>query len=285
MELFESPLALLNYLKKERNSGKSIGFVPTMGALHDGHISLIQASIAENDLTVASIFVNPLQFNNKKDLELYPRNLEKDLKMLEKAGCNVVFFPSAEEIYKETPVLKLHFGKLEEVMEGKFRPGHFNGVAIVVSKLFHYVSPDKAYFGQKDLQQVCVIRQLVKDLSFPFTLVSCPILREKDGLAMSSRNTRLSIQNRPIAAKIYEALQLAKKALLAEGIENTQKTVKKFLKQYKELELEYFEIADGETLEPVSNVKEHNQVALCIAVYLDGVRLIDNELITIRNES
>lgn len=279
MELFESPLALLNYLKKERNSGKSIGFVPTMGALHDGHISLIQASNGENDLTVASIFVNPLQFNNKKDLELYPRNLEKDLEMLEKAGCNVVFFPSATEIYKDLPVLKLNFGKLEEVMEGQFRPGHFNGVAIVVSKLFHFVGPDKAYFGQKDLQQVCIIRQLVKDLSFPLTLVCCPILREKDGLAMSSRNTRLSSQNRPVASKIYEALQLAKKTLLSEGIENTQKNVRNFLNQYKELELEYFEIADSETLEPVLNVKEHKQIALCIAVYLDGVRLIDNELI------
>ena len=279
MELFESPLALLNYLKKERNSGKSIGFVPTMGALHEGHISLVHNSIQENAVTIVSIFVNPLQFNNKKDLELYPRNLEKDLEMLEKAGCNVVFFPSSDEIYKDTPVLKLHFGKLEEIMEGKFRPGHFNGVAIIVSKLFHYVNPDKAYFGQKDLQQVCIIRQLVKDLSFPLTLVCCPILREKDGLAMSSRNTRLSSQNRPLAGKIYEALQLAKKTILTEGIENTHKTVKNFLEQYKELELEYFEIADSETLEPVLNVKEHKQVALCIAVYLDGVRLIDNELL------
>lgn len=283
MELFESPSALQNYLKKERSSGKKIGLIPTMGALHQGHISLIEASVLENDVTVSSIFVNPLQFNNKKDLELYPRSLEKDLIMLEKAGCNAVFSPSAEQMYPQQPSLKIHFGYLEEVMEGKFRPGHFNGVAIIVSKLFHFVLPDKAYFGQKDLQQFAIIRQLVQDLSFPVTLVCCPILREKDGLAMSSRNVRIPDKNRPVAAKIYEALQLGQNTLLAQGIQECKRTVTEFISSHPELQLEYFEIVDSETLEAVPDVKQSRSLALCIAVYLNEIRLIDNLLVKILN--
>lgn len=282
MELFESPSTLQKSLKKEKFSGKSIGFVPTMGALHEGHISLIRASVSENEITVASIFVNPLQFNNKKDLELYPRTLKKDLEMLEKAGCNVVFLPSAQDIYKEEPRLKMNFGHLEEVMEGLFRPGHFNGVAIIVSKLFHLVSPDTAYFGQKDLQQFFIIRQMVRDLSFPLVVKSCPIYREPDGLAMSSRNVRISETNRTLAGKIYESLQLGQSTLKnSRNVEETKKKVMEFLGNYKELKLEYFEIADSETLETVSDVGKHQELALCIAVYIDGVRLIDNVLISI----
>jgi pantoate--beta-alanine ligase len=279
MKVFDSLFSMQVFLKKERFSGKSIGLVPTMGALHEGHLSLIRTSAKENEITVASIFVNPLQFNNTKDLELYPRTLEKDLEMLKESGCSAVFAPSVSEMYKEKPSLKISFGSLEEVMEGKFRPGHFNGVGIVVSKLFHIISPDKAYFGQKDLQQFAIIDRMVKDLSFPLTLVCCPIYREPDGLAMSSRNVRITSENRPIASKIYEALQLAQYSLFELGIQETKEKVAKFLSQFNQLELEYFEIANLETLEPVSDVKQHKELALCIAVYLDGVRLIDNVIV------
>ncbi|MBX9853315.1 MAG: pantoate--beta-alanine ligase [Cytophagaceae bacterium] len=280
MEVFKDPSSLQKFLFKERCKAKSLGFAPTMGALHQGHISLIQESRQENNLTVASIFVNPLQFNNTKDLELYPRTLEKDLKMLEDAGTDVVFLPSAEEVYKDLPRLKVNFGHLEEVMEGKFRPGHFNGVAIIVAKLFHYVNPDRAYFGQKDLQQFLIIQQMVKDLSFPIQLKCCPIIRERDGLAMSSRNMRLSQENRQVAAEIYRALLLAKDSL-GNGIEKAKEKAMAHMARYKELEPEYFEIADGETLAPVKDVKEHGKLAICAAVNVDGVRLIDNILIKI----
>lgn len=276
MKLFEHTEELKNYLRKEKFSGKKIGFVPTMGALHDGHLSLITASGSENDLTVASIFVNPLQFNNSTDLALYPRTIEADREKLEKAGCDVLFFPSEKDIYSHKPLIKISFGRLEEVMEGAFRPGHFNGVAVIVSKLFHFVEPDNAYFGQKDLQQYVIIRQLVRDLSFPLHLHCCPIYREKDGLAMSSRNMRIPPEKREAAGKIYQALLAGKEAVLEQGIDHAREKVKGFLSQYPDLEMEYFEIVDSETLKPVKNVKEHRQVALCIAVYLAGVRLIDN---------
>jgi pantoate--beta-alanine ligase len=279
MKVFESVFPMQDFLKKERFSGKSIGLVPTMGALHEGHLSLIRTSSLENEATIASIFVNPLQFNNTKDLDLYPRTLEKDLEMLKGSGCSAVFAPSVSEMYPSKPSMKVTFGSLEEVMEGKFRPGHFNGVGIVVSKLFHLVSPDKAYFGQKDLQQFAIIARLVKDLSFSLDLVCCPIYREPDGLAMSSRNVRLTPQNRPVAANIYKSLQLAAKSLFELGPVKTKEVVIDFISGYKELELEYFEIADRETLEPIIDVKEHQEFALCIAVYLDGVRLIDNVLV------
>ena len=252
MEQFESPSELQKFLRKQQISGKTIGFVPTMGALHEGHLSLIRTSTRQTDLTVASIFVNPLQFNNKADLEVYPRTLEKDLKMLESSGCDLVFLPNAEQIYSQNPKLTMHFGALEEVMEGKFRPGHFNGVAIVVSKLFHYVNPDHAFFGQKDLQQFAIIDQLVKDLSFPLTLHCCPIYRETDGLAMSSRNVRIPADKRAAAGKIYQALELAKSCLVNDhNIESTNNKVKEFIQNHSDLELEYFEIVDSETLQSV----------------------------------
>jgi len=276
MKVFRGSAELKLYIKNAKISGKSIGFVPTMGALHDGHLSLIKSSKKENDVTVASIFVNPLQFNNSSDLALYPRTLDQDVEKLERAGCDLLFFPSEQEIYQETPRIKISFGKLEEVMEGKFRPGHFNGVAIVVSKLFHLVDPDHAYFGQKDLQQFLIIQQLVKDLSFPLTVHCCPIFRENDGLAMSSRNLRIPTNKREVAAKIHQALQIGKESLLSQSIESTQEKVKNFLSQFPDLTLEYFEVVDSETLEPVKSVKEQKQVALCIAVYLEGIRLIDN---------
>jgi pantoate--beta-alanine ligase len=259
-----------------QKEGQTIGLVPTMGALHQGHLSLVEASKKNNPITIASIFVNPIQFNNPADLEKYPRTLERDLEMLEKAGCSAVFIPNEKDMYVEKPVVKMSFGALETVMEGAFRPGHFSGVGVVVSKLFNIIKPNNAYFGQKDLQQFLVIQQLVNDLSYQIKLHCCPILREADGLAMSSRNVRLSEINRPVAGKIHEALILAEKSLFLEGIEKTKIKVAEFLSKYPALQLEYFEIADGTALMPIKDLNKTQNVALCIAVVMDGVRLIDN---------
>jgi pantoate--beta-alanine ligase len=213
MLIFNTISEIQHYLKTQQRAGKKIGFVPTMGALHAGHISLIERAKTENDLVVCSIFVNPTQFNNPDDLKKYPRTLELDCKLLLSSGCDVVFAPSAEEMYPNLPHLRIDFGTFETVMEGKFRPGHFSGVGIVVSKLFNIVKPVKAYFGQKDLQQVAVIRRMVEELSFDLEIIPCPTWRETDGLAMSSRNSRLSAEARTLAPQIYKALNLAKAKL------------------------------------------------------------------------
>ncbi len=279
MELLKTVRDVQKYCFSYQKEGLPVGLVPTMGALHEGHLSLVNTSRKENKATLASIFVNPIQFNNASDLAKYPRTLEKDMEMLEKAGCNAVFAPSEQEMYVSKPTVTMDFGDLERVMEGAFRPGHFSGVGVVVSKLFNIVQPDHAYFGQKDLQQFLVIQQMVKDLSFRVTLHCCPIIREADGLAMSSRNVRLTIQNRPVAARIYESLRLAESMLHEEGVEKTKQAVGAFLAAYPELQPEYFEIADGITLEPVKDLKAHTEIALCTAVFLDGVRLIDNMIV------
>ena len=275
MKIIDNIVETQNYLKSQ--NGKSIGFVPTMGALHQGHIELIKRSKAENEITVCSIFVNPTQFNNPEDLKKYPRTLEEDCKLLAEVDCDVVFAPSAEEMYPEQPKLRIDFGALETIMEGKFRPGHFNGVGIVVGKLFNIVKPSKAYFGQKDIQQVAVIHRLVKDLSFDLKLVVCETIREKDGLAMSSRNRRLSREARAVAPTIYGSMVLGKK-LLIEG--NSPFIVKNKIQDYynlhPEFTLEYYEIADFETLEALDEYKINKKTALIVAAHLDGVRLIDN---------
>lgn len=277
MQIFYTVAEMQYYLKAQQKAGKTIGFVPTMGALHIGHISLIESSKKENDLTVCSIFVNPTQFNNPEDLKKYPRTLEKDCEMLEAAHCDAVFAPSAEEMYPSLPSLRFDFGTLETVMEGKFRPGHFNGVGIVVSKLFHIVKPDKAYFGLKDLQQVAVIRRMTNDLSFDLQIVPCPTLRETDGLAMSSRNMRLSAEARALAPHIYKVLLLARKKLES-GVTSaeTQAFAMAYFKNYPDFELEYLEIADFDTLAPISQANAPGKTAICIAAFLSGVRLIDN---------
>ena len=248
-----------------------------MGALHEGHMTLIETAKQVGDLVVASIFVNPVQFNNPDDLARYPRTLDDDCRMLEAAGCDLVFAPSVNEMYPEPPTMRLSFGELETVMEGAHRPGHFNGVGIVVAKLFNIVQPGRAYFGQKDLQQVAVVRRLIRELSFPVELVRCPTVRESDGLAMSSRNRNLTSEERELAPALYEALTLAHD-LLTEGQSTAQAkaAVTGFFTGNPNLRLEYVDIANADTLHPAGEVLAPGQTAICLAAQLGKVRLIDN---------
>ncbi|KAA3440360.1 pantoate--beta-alanine ligase [Rufibacter hautae] len=262
-----------------RQQGQRIGFVPTMGALHEGHLSLIRAAKSQNDITVCSVFVNPVQFNNAEDYRLYPRLLEADAQMLAQEGCDVLFAPSAEEMYRQKARLSFDFGELEQVMEGAHRPGHFNGVATVVSKLFHLVKPHQAFFGQKDLQQFAIIQQLVLDLSFDLELVCFPIIREEDGLAMSSRNRRLTAEQREVAPHLYEALQLLHAKLQAGSVAEAKKEAETFLGSFPEIRLEYLEVVHAQTLQPLEEIPAGAPVALCLAAFLGEVRLIDNMLL------
>ncbi|MFB9862946.1 pantoate--beta-alanine ligase [Rufibacter immobilis] len=261
-----------------RQQGKRIGFVPTMGALHEGHLSLIKAAKSQNDITVCSIFVNPVQFNNAEDYKLYPRLPEKDAQLLAQVGCDVLFLPTADEMYKQKAKLTFDFGELERVMEGAHRPGHFNGVATVVSKLFHLVKPHQAFFGQKDLQQFAVVQQLVQDLSFDLELVCYPIIREEDGLAMSSRNRRLTPEQRALAPRLYQALQFLNSKLETLPIEEAKKETETFLRSFEEIKLEYLEVVHAKSLQPLEYLAEGEPVALCLAAFLGEVRLIDNIL-------
>jgi pantoate--beta-alanine ligase len=251
-----------------------------MGALHSGHIALVDACKAQNDLTVCSIFVNPTQFNNPDDLARYPHTLQADCKLLKEAGCDLVFAPSVAEIYPTNPILKLNFGELETVLEGAFRPGHFNGVGVVVSKLFNIIQPDRAYFGQKDLQQVAVVRRLIRDLGFQLELVRMPIVREDDGLAMSSRNRNLSPDERREAPALFQALTKAQEILHNDGtIETAKAAVTSYLQNHPDFRLEYFEIANADKLQPITQLQAPGATALCIAAYLGKTRLIDNLII------
>jgi pantoate--beta-alanine ligase len=277
MHVFKEIKPLKAFLKDKWNV-ISIGMVPTMGALHVGHLSLIRASKAENQLTLCSIFVNPTQFNSAKDLEKYPRSLESDLSMLEQAGCDVVFAPESIEMYQTASSIKFDFGQLDKILEGKYRPGHFSGVALVVSKLFHIVQPTIAYFGQKDFQQFKIIEKLVDELKFDIQLKRMPVFREVDGLAMSSRNMRLSEPERKKAIVLYESLIAAKK-LLKQG--ETVAATKDFVKQKCEavegVKLDYFELADSENLSLMESVTDKS--VLLIAGFVGEVRLIDNLLL------
>jgi pantoate--beta-alanine ligase len=277
MEIFKEIHPLKVFLKNNRLRGNSIGLVPTMGALHKGHISLIEACKEQNKITVCSIYVNPTQFNNPDDLLKYPRTYDLDLSLLEKAGCDALFYPKNEEMYPEKPIVKFDFGQLDKVMEGSFRPGHFSGVALVVSKFFNIVQPDNAYFGQKDWQQFAVIQKLVDELKFGLELHWVNTLREPDGLAMSSRNLRLDQNQRLRATVFYRALTAAKNSL------NGGKAISEVKKQVEDLvlkegvQLEYFEVADSKNLNLLNSVKDkQNQAVLCIAGYVGDVRLIDN---------
>ncbi|MBK0403497.1 pantoate--beta-alanine ligase [Adhaeribacter sp. BT258] len=268
--------------EKLRLAGKRIGFVPTMGALHEGHLELIRASVAENDVTVCSIFVNPTQFNNAEDFRLYPRIEQEDAVMLENARCTYLFLPAAAEMYPAPAKVNFNFGELETVMEGAHRPGHFNGVALIVSKLFHVVQPHKAYFGQKDLQQYAIIKQLVTDLDFNLNLVRFPIVREKSGLAMSSRNRRLTPEQLEIAPELYKTLCLAEEKLQNGSLSEAKSAAEAYLKNYPEIKLEYFEIADANTLQPLTELKPGHEVALCLAAFLGEIRLIDNLVLVVK---
>ncbi len=286
MKVIEKLDELKSFLKPYKESGKKIGFVPTMGALHKGHTSLIKAAKKKSDFVVCSIFVNPLQFNNTGDFTNYPISLEKDTKMLEKAGCDLLFLPHSDTIYQNPVRTKMIFEELDNVMEGTHRKGHFSGVGIVVAKLFNLVEPTHAFFGQKDLQQFAIIRQMVSDLSFPIELHCCPIKREEDGLAMSSRNRRLDEDQRIIAPKIYESLILTKKMLKkGESVEKSQRVGLSHLDKYKEFETEYLEIVDATTLMPLDSktkfkkIENKTQIAICVAAKLGEIRLIDNIII------
>jgi pantoate--beta-alanine ligase len=279
MQIFHTIDAVRAYLYSHKIKGRSIGFVPTMGALHAGHLSLVAASKAACDITVCSIFVNPLQFNNPEDLLKYPRTTDADTALLESVGTDVLFLPSVEEMYGSTTMLGMAFGTLDTVMEGACRPGHFSGVGIVVARLFHIIEPHRAFFGNKDFQQLAVIRCMVRDLLFPIEIIGCEILREADGLAMSSRNVRLTAEHRPQAAGIITALRAAGMALREGGISEARIAFDEYLSAYPALKKEYFEIADTSTLETVTALVDKSEVVLCAAVYMDGVRLIDNLVI------
>jgi len=276
MNIVTTKKELQDKINEWKKDGRTIGFVPTMGALHKGHLSLVKAAREQSDVVVVSIFVNPTQFNNPDDLKTYPRDLDKDVKMLEDLGVELIFAPTVIEMYPKEDKRQFDFGGLDKVMEGKFRPGHFNGVAQVVSKLFDYVKPDKAFFGEKDFQQLAIIRQLVKDLKMPVEVVGCPIVREPDGLAMSSRNQLLTPEmrkNAPVIAEtLFESLNFASEKTVKETID----WVVNRINDTGSLEVEYFEIVDGNTLKAVDKWEDSDYIVGCIAVFAGKVRLIDN---------
>jgi pantoate--beta-alanine ligase len=280
MQILTTAAALQAFTEQARQTGKIVGLVPTMGALHAGHLQLVQAARAECNEVVATIFVNPTQFNNADDFRLYPRVPEADAALLEPAGCTALFVPSVEEIYPRPTVLRFDFGDLERVMEGAHRPGHFNGVATIVSKLFHLARPHRAYFGQKDWQQVAIVRQLVADLSFDLEIIACPTIRETDGLAMSSRNRRLDANARAAAPLLYQVLAAAA-AQVRQGIAPAQVQAEALatLAQEPLINPEYVEIADAQTLQPLADYASGRAVVLCLAAQLGGVRLIDNVVV------
>jgi pantoate--beta-alanine ligase len=276
MKVITTISELESTLLKYKTDHKTIGLVPTMGALHQGHISLFKNAKRENGVVVGTIFVNRIQFNNPDDFAKYPKNPEKDIALL--AGlCDILFIPEEKEIYSGMRKIEVDLGILSSIMEAKFRPGHFDGVAQIVYRLFELIKPDSAYFGQKDLQQYKVIETMANQYQLPVELTMCPIIREDDGLAMSSRNIRLSSDVRSTASKLHIALNYASDLLqFGDSIEQIKTKVANFLSKYKPIELEYFEIVDAGTLVPISNVKAQNEIALCIAANLAGVRLIDN---------
>jgi pantoate--beta-alanine ligase len=294
MIIFNRVQELQNHLDIVRKQQKSTGFVPTMGALHQGHIALIKKSRSENDLTICSIFVNPTQFNDPRDLEKYPRTLDADATLLEQAGCDILFAPPVTEIYTETELqLKrnnqedkswtlgrhVDFGLLDKVMEGAHRPGHFNGVAQVVSKLFRIVQPERAYFGQKDFQQLAIIRSMTRQLELPVEIVSCPIVRESDGLAMSSRNVRLKPPERKVAGLISRTLFLLREMYPEHSVAELKAFAEQQIGTEPLMQLEYIEIADAGTLQPVTDYRQSESAVACIALKLGDVRLIDNILL------
>ncbi len=276
MKLVKTINELQAELAAFRKQGKRIGLIPTMGALHAGHASLVKRSVADNDVTVVSVFVNPTQFNDKNDLAKYPRNLEADCELLERVGASYVFAPSVEEMYPEPDTRQFSFAPLDTVMEGAFRPGHFNGVAQIVTKLFDAVQPDYAYFGEKDFQQLAIIREMVRQLGYKLTIVGCPIVREEDGLALSSRNARLSADERANALNISKTLFNSRAYAADHTLAETKQYVEDSIAAAPGLRLEYYQIVDGNTLQPVANWDDSAYIVGCITVFCGEVRLIDN---------
>lgn len=278
MKIFDNIVDLQNELFYLKKANKKIGLVPTMGALHQGHASLVKQCVADNDITIVSVFLNPTQFNDPKDLERYPRTFEEDCKILNEVGADIVFAPTPKEMYPTPDNRHFEFPPTSTVMEGAKRPGHFNGVCQVVSRLFYITKPHNAYFGEKDWQQICVIKQLVKYLNLDINIIECPIIREESGLAMSSRNALLTSEERAIAANIYRILKesVAKKDSLS--VDELQQEVINSINAIDQLEVEYFEIVDGNTLETVHSWNDSPYIVGCITVYCGAtpIRLIDH---------
>lgn len=279
MEIIRKVDHLRRLVAEAKAEGKTVGLVPTMGALHAGHISLVERAAKENDFVVVSVFVNPTQFNNAEDLATYPRTEEADCAKLEAAGVDVAFIPSVEEVYPEPDNRQFDLGEVAEVMEGAMRPGHFNGVAQIVSKLFAIVEPTRAYFGEKDFQQIAVIRRMVEIEGFDLEIVDCPICREPDGLAMSSRNTRLTEEQRAIAPAIHRALLSSVDWAKSHTLAETKRYVIDEINSFPQMEVEYYEIVDPLTMQPLaewSDAAEGRRPVGCVTAYCGKVRLIDN---------
>ena len=276
MDIITTVAELKNRLDGCRKGGKSVGFVPTMGALHKGHGELVSCSVKENDITVVSIFVNPTQFNNSDDLELYPRSPDRDYDLLQSLGVDIVFSPSVSEIYPVPDKRMFDFGRLDKVMEGEYRPGHFNGVAQVVSKLFGIVMPDKAYFGEKDFQQFAIVKEMVKQLNMAVQIIGIPIVREQSGLAMSSRNQRLTEGEKVTASSIFQVLKESVLMIKEYSPDIITSQVVEELNSIPGLDVEYFSIVDSDSLETVTSWNSAKGIVGCIAVYCGEVRLIDN---------
>ena len=279
MKVINKTSDLQAIIEQFKNDGKSIGLVPTMGALHKGHLSLVKNSISNNDITVVSIFVNPTQFNNPNDLASYPRTVDKDLELLQTIGCDIVFAPEADDIYSKSETdsrFEFDFEGLDKVMEGKFRPGHFNGVVQIVSKLFDLVHPDRAYFGEKDFQQLAIIRLMTRRYNLPIEIVPCPIVREDSGLALSSRNSLLKDNEKQVASQIYAVLNESRQFIPQTEVEELKQCVIAAIEQKPELKVEYFDIVDGHTLKSIVKWDECDYVVGCITVFCGNVRLIDN---------
>lgn len=276
MEIIRTVDELRRRVADAKAQGRTVGLVPTMGALHAGHVSLIEKARGDNDIVVVSVFVNPTQFNNPEDLKTYPRTEEADVEKLIAAGADFAFIPSVEEVYPEPDTRIFDLGPVAEVMEGAMRPGHFNGVAQIVSKLFDMVRPTRAYFGEKDFQQIAVIRRMVEIEGFDLEIVACPIKREADGLAMSSRNVRLTPEQRLIAPAIHRTLEGSLSWSADHTVEQTKRYVIDELNSLPQLEVEYYEIVDGKTMQPISDWTETTEPVGCVTVYCGNVRLIDN---------
>ncbi|MBR1713120.1 MAG: pantoate--beta-alanine ligase [Alloprevotella sp.] len=278
MVIIDNARILAETLDALRGKGAEIGFVPTMGALHAGHASLVERSVKENAATVVSVFVNPTQFNDQTDLATYPRTLEADAQLLESLGADVMFAPGVEEMYPEPDTRTFSYPPITSVMEGPRRPGHFNGVCQIVSKLFRMVRPDRAYFGEKDFQQIAVVRAMTADLALPVEICACPIVREPDGLAMSSRNARLTPEERSLAANISRVLFYSRDYARSHSVSETQATVLRAIDALEGLQAEYFEIVDDSTLQPVAGWDDAPGIVGCLTAYCGSrhVRLIDN---------